>query len=173
MPETGRVPVATNDCFVDVELERGRSEPRAALEKTDGRVWVESDPSDPRGAVVQSDPDDVWRRPQRVGPSRLHGHWLCQQYPCKRPLVATTGARLNDCKVSETVSSKAGGDRLLTLHTSRMAHQFGRRRCSGKPALRPPDRLIGRIGMRCGRSIRSRRCRLWCRTPGPRSMTAR
>ena len=40
MPETGRVPVATNDCFVDVELEIGRSEPRAALEKTDGRVWV-------------------------------------------------------------------------------------------------------------------------------------
>jgi hypothetical protein len=44
---------------------------------------------------------------------------LCQQYPGKRPVVATAGARLNDCKVSETVSSRAGGDRLLTLHSCR------------------------------------------------------
>ena len=33
----------------------------------------------------------------------------------KRPVVATPGVRLNDCKVSETVSSRAGVDQLLTL----------------------------------------------------------
>ena len=43
--------------------------------------------------------------------SRLHGHRLGQQYPCWRPVVPTAGACLNDCKVSETVSSRADGDR--------------------------------------------------------------
>jgi len=33
----------------------------------------------------------------------------------KRPVVATPGVCLNDCKVSETVSSRAGVDQLLTL----------------------------------------------------------
>ena len=41
MAACGRVPVATNGCFVDAELERGRSERRAALQKPDGRVWVD------------------------------------------------------------------------------------------------------------------------------------
>jgi len=51
--------------------------------------------------------------------SRLRGHGLCQQYPYLRPVVATAGARPNDCKASETVSSRAGGDRQQTLLRSR------------------------------------------------------
>lgn len=50
--------------------------------------------------------------------SRLRSHGLFQQYPCLRPVVATAGAGPNDCKVSETVSSRAGGDRQVTLLTS-------------------------------------------------------
>jgi len=38
----GRVPVATNGCFVDAQPVRGRSERRAASGKADGRLWVES-----------------------------------------------------------------------------------------------------------------------------------
>ena len=37
----GRVPVATNGCFVDAEPDGGRSERRTALEKPDGQQWVD------------------------------------------------------------------------------------------------------------------------------------
>ena len=38
----GRVRVAMNDCFADVQPARGRSERLAALEKLELPVWVES-----------------------------------------------------------------------------------------------------------------------------------
>jgi hypothetical protein len=44
---SGRVLVATNGCFGDVEPEGSRLERRAALEKPDGRVWVGSVSSPP------------------------------------------------------------------------------------------------------------------------------
>jgi hypothetical protein len=47
--------------------------------------------------------------------SPLSGHGLCPQYPCLRPVVATAGARPKDCKMSETLSSRGGGDRQQTL----------------------------------------------------------
>lgn len=42
MSATGRVLVATNGCFGDVEPERSGSGRRAASEKPDGQVWAES-----------------------------------------------------------------------------------------------------------------------------------
>ena len=41
---SGREPVATNGCFGDVETGRRRSEHRAALEKPEGPLWVETTP---------------------------------------------------------------------------------------------------------------------------------
>lgn len=38
----GRRPEITNGCFVDANHETGEPEPRAALEKPDGRIWVGS-----------------------------------------------------------------------------------------------------------------------------------
>ena len=39
----GRLRAITNDCFVAAKLERARPERRAALENSDGRVWVVSE----------------------------------------------------------------------------------------------------------------------------------
>ena len=60
----------------------------------------------------------------------------------KRPVVATAGARPNDCKVSETVSSRAGGDRLLTLHCCRSAQTAERRQRVKLRVLWSPDRRL-------------------------------
>ncbi len=52
---------------------------------------------------------DVGRRVWASG--HRSGRRQCQQYPCKRPVVAPACASPNDCEVSETVSSRAGGVR--------------------------------------------------------------
>jgi len=54
---SGRVPVATNGCFAGAEPKRGRSEHRAALEKADGRVWVEM--TRPRATASKHRTSDV------------------------------------------------------------------------------------------------------------------
>ena len=50
--------------------------------------------------------------------SHRHGRWQCHQYPCQRPLATSVGARQSDCDVSETVYSRADGERQETLADS-------------------------------------------------------
>ena len=52
VPACGRVLVATNGCFGDVEPESSGSERRAASEKPDGQEWVESSPPHWSGPVA-------------------------------------------------------------------------------------------------------------------------
>jgi hypothetical protein len=49
--------------------------------------------------------------------SHRHGRWQCQQYPCKRLVVTRAGARPSDCNVSETVCSRADGERQEALQS--------------------------------------------------------
>jgi len=42
MAGDGRLPQITNGCFVEAKREKAGAERGAALEKPDGRVWVDS-----------------------------------------------------------------------------------------------------------------------------------
>ena len=78
-------------------------------------LWVGSDPSGPRGAVVQFRPDYVWRRPYRLVRQLPPCSRAMSAVPRQRALVTRVGARQSDCNVSQTVCSSADGQRQETL----------------------------------------------------------